>query len=52
MEALTSSGTLDDLARSLLKFTKAVQVIDANREGKLRARRTISLGPALVFDRL
>jgi hypothetical protein len=52
MEALTSSGKLDDLARSLLKFTKAVQVIDAHREGKLRARRTISLGPALVFDRL
>jgi len=52
MEALTSSGKLDDLARSLLKFTKAVQVIDAHREGKLRARRTLSLGPALVFDRL
>jgi len=52
MQALTSSGKLDDLARSLLKFTKAVQVIDAHREGTLRARRTISLGPALVFDRL
>src|SRR5208337_4921132 len=52
MEALSSSGKLDDLARSLLKFTKAVQVIDAHREGKLRARRTISVGPALVFDRL
>ena len=52
METLTSSGKLDDLARSLLKFTKAVQVIDAHREGKLRARRTLSLGPALVFDRL
>jgi transposase len=52
MQALSSSGKLDDLARSLLKFTKAVQVIDAHREGKLRARRTISIGPALVFDRL
>ena len=52
MEALTSSGKLDDLARSLLKFTKAVQVIDAHRNGKLRARRTLSIGPALVFDRL
>jgi hypothetical protein len=52
MEALTSWGKLDDPARSLLKFTKTVQVIDAHREGKLCARRTLSLGPALVFDRL
>ncbi len=52
MDPLTSSGKLDDLARSLLKFTKAVQVIDAHREGKLRALRTVSVGPALVFERL
>jgi hypothetical protein len=52
LDALTSSGKLDDLARSLLKFTKAVQVIDAHKEGKLRAISTVSVGPALVFERL
>src|SRR5208337_4840836 len=52
MEELTSSGKLDDLARSLLRFTAAVKVIDGHREGSLRARRTLSMGPALVFDRL
>lgn len=52
LDALTTTGKLDDLARSLLKFTKAVQVIDAHREGSLQARRTVSIGPALVFERL
>jgi len=51
-EELSSSGKLDDLARSFLKHTKTVRVIDAHRDGSLRARRTRKLGPALVFDRL
>jgi transposase len=49
---LSSSGKLDDLARSFLKYTTAVSVVDAHREGSLRARTTKSLGPALVFERL
>jgi transposase len=51
-EELSESGKLDALARSLLKYTTAVQAIDALRDGSLRARRTLKLGPALVFDRL
>jgi hypothetical protein len=47
-----SQGKLDNLARSLLKHTKAVRVIDAHREGSIRARRTRILGPILVFERL
>jgi hypothetical protein len=52
MQELTSTGKLDDLARSLTRFTDALKLIDAHREGSLRACRTLSLGPALVFDRL
>jgi len=51
-DTLAASGKIDDLARSMLKFTKSVQVIDAHREGSLQAHGTKSIGPALVFDRL
>jgi len=51
-DELSSSGKLDDLARSMLKHTTAVRVIDAHREGSIRARCTKSLGPALVFEKL
>ena len=51
-DALAASGKIDDLARSFLKFTTSVQVIDAHREGSLQAHGTKSIGPALVFDRL
>lgn len=51
-DTLITSGKIDDLARSFLKFTKNIQVIDAQREGSLQAHGTKSIGPALVFDRL
>src|SRR5208283_3475756 len=51
-EALSESGKLDSLARSLLKHTKAVRAIDTFRDGSMRARRTLKLGPVLVFERL
>jgi len=51
-EELIESGRLDSMARSLLKHTKAVQVVDAHRDGSLVAYQTRSIGPALVFDRL
>ncbi len=51
-DTLLTSGKIDDLTRSFLKFTKNVQVIDAHREGSLQAHGTKSIGPALVFDRL
>jgi len=51
-DELIESGKLDAITRSFLKYTKAVQVVDAHRDGSLIARRNRSLGPALVFDRL
>jgi len=51
-DALLSSGKLDDLTRSLAKFSPVLKVIDAHREGSLQAHRSLSIGPALVFERL
>lgn len=51
-DELIESGKLDSMARSLLKHTKAVQVVDAYRDGAFIAHQTRSIGPALVFDRL
>ena len=52
LDALRSSGKIDDLTRSLAKFTSIRTILDAHREGTLQAHRTLSIGPALVFDRL
>jgi hypothetical protein len=52
VDALLSSGKLDDLTRSLAKFSPVLKVIDAHREGSLQAHRSLSIGPALVFERL
>ena len=51
-EALSESGKLDALARSLLKYTTSVRAVDALRDGSMRARRTLKVGPAIVFERL
>ena len=52
LEPLRSSGKIDDLTRSLAKFASIRTIIDAHREGAIQAHRTLSIGPALVFDRL
>ena len=52
LDALRSSGKIDDLTRSLAKFASIRTILDAHREGTLQAHRTLSIGPALVFDRL
>jgi len=52
VDALLSSGKIDDLTRSLAKFSPVLKVIDAHREGSLQAHRSLSIGPALVFERL
>jgi hypothetical protein len=52
LDALSASGKIDDLTRSLAKFSSALKVIDAHREGSLQAHRSLSIGPALVFERL
>jgi hypothetical protein len=52
MDNLLASGKIDDLTRSLAKFSPALKVIDAQREGSLLAHCTLSIGPQLVFQRL
>lgn len=51
-DELIESGQIDGIARSFGKFSQAVKVIDAHKDGSLIATRTRSLGPALAFDRL
>jgi hypothetical protein len=42
LDALGESGKLDDLARSMLKFTKALEVLDAHRTDELDAKMTLN----------
>jgi hypothetical protein len=51
-DALTSSGELDGLLRSLGRFSEKLQVVEAVRADGLRARTSRVWGPALVFGRL
>jgi Transposase DDE domain len=52
LEALSAAGKIDDLTRSLAKFSTIRAIVDARREGSIQAHRSISIGPALVFERL
>jgi hypothetical protein len=52
LDALSASGKIDDLTRSLAKFSSIRGLIDAHRRGTIQAHRTLSIGPALVFERL
>jgi hypothetical protein len=52
LDALSASGKIDDLTRSLAKFSSIRTIIDAHREGTIQAHRSLSIGPTLVFERL
>ena len=51
-DALVASGQLDELLRSLGRFSHHLRVVEAVRSKGLQARRARSWGPALVFGRL
>ena len=51
-DVLTASGQLDELLRSLGRFSTNLRVVEAVRSGGLQARSAKSWGPALVFGRL
>jgi len=51
-DELTENGKLDALAESLLRFSSRLKVIDLHKEGKLKIHSDVSIGPALVFQRL
>lgn len=51
-DQLIADGSLDALIRSLTQFSERLRVVDKLRESGLRAHRSRSWGPALVFRRL
>ncbi len=52
LDRLVESGNIDGLARSLMRFSTNLKVIQAHQAGALQAKRVWSIGPGLVFDRL
>ena len=52
LDKLLDSGKLDNLARSLVRFSEKLKVVEAHKHGDLEAEEAVSVGPALVFDRL
>jgi hypothetical protein len=51
-DVLAASGQLDELLKSLGRFSTNLRVVEAVRSGGLQARTAKSWGPALVFGRL
>jgi hypothetical protein len=51
-DVLTASGQLDELLRSLGRFSTNLRVVEAVRSSGMLARSAKSWGPALVFGRL
>ncbi len=52
LDELSSNGSLDRLAESLLRFSDRLTVLGLHKQGALQAVRDVSIGPALVFERL
>ncbi len=52
VDVLKQSGKLDDLTRSLAKFSTLRALVDSQRDGSIQAHSSVSIGPALVFERL
>src|SRR5258708_3468310 len=52
LDQLRASGQLDGLLRSGARFTEAVLVLAAHREGQVPSIRSRRIGPAMVFGRL
>jgi hypothetical protein len=51
-DELVATGALDDLIRSLAKFSERLRVVDRVRQEGLQAHTARAWGPALVFGRL
>jgi hypothetical protein len=51
-DRLVASGELDALVLSLARFSEKLKVVEAVREGALRAHSAKAWGPSLVFGRL
>jgi transposase len=52
LDHLRESGQLDSLLTSLGRFAEKVLVLDAHARGESVPTQTLSVGPALIFERL
>jgi hypothetical protein len=52
VDELTASGKLDRLATSLVRFSERLTVVSLHKQGALEGGEDVSIGPALVFERL
>jgi hypothetical protein len=52
LDQLQASGQLDGLVKSLGRFSEKLVVLDAHARGESVPTQTVTMGPALVFERL
>ena len=52
LDRLTESGKLDSFTESLLRFSKKLKVINMYKKDQVKVLRDVSIGPALVFERI
>lgn len=52
LDRLTTSGQVDGLAKSLLRFSDKIKVIDLYNQDQLKILKDVSIGPSLVFERI
>jgi transposase len=52
LDVLKKTGQIDRIVASLGRFAEQVAVLEAHKDGKTEAAENISVGPALVFERL
>jgi hypothetical protein len=52
LDELQASGQLDAVLKSLGRFSEKLVVLDAHARGESLPTQTLTVGPALIFDRL
>ncbi len=52
LDQLQASGQLDGLVKSLGRFSEKLLVLDAHARGESIPTRTVTIGPALILERL
>lgn len=52
LDRLTTSGQVDGLAKSLLRFSDKIKIIDLYNQDQLKILKDVSIGPSLVFERI
>ena len=52
LDVLQSTGQLDGLLRSGMKFSERLAVLDAHDHGRSLTTKTHRIGPAMIFEKL